>query len=89
MFGETELEACQRLRILEVNEPEKSEGRGNDFQDAMDDVEKGLDIQAAQGSSKGNLILRQVILLHLFIKFIFSKKAAKIDKIFTLDLTLT
>ena len=56
MFGETELEACQRLRILEVNEPEKSEGRGNDFQDAMDDVEKGLDIQAAQGSSKGNLI---------------------------------
>ena len=56
MFGETELEACQRLRILEVNEPEKSEGRGNDFQDAMDDVEKGLDIQAAQGSSKGNLL---------------------------------
>jgi hypothetical protein len=54
LFGETELEACQRLRILEVNEPEKSEGRGNDFQDAMDDVEKGLDIQAAQGSSKGN-----------------------------------
>jgi len=53
LFGETELEACQRLRILEVNEPEKSEGRGNDFQDAMDDVEKGLDIQAAQGSSKG------------------------------------
>ena len=57
MFGETELEACQRLRILEVNEPEKSEGRGNDFKDAMDDVEKGLDIQAAQGSSKGNLLL--------------------------------
>jgi len=53
LFGETELEACQRLRILEVNEPEKSEGRGNDFKDAMDDVEKGLDIQAAQGSSKG------------------------------------
>ena len=64
MFGETELEACQRLRILEVNEPEKSEGRGNDFKDAMDDVEKGLDIQAAQGSSKGNLLLHQVILLH-------------------------
>ena len=35
MFGETELEACQRLRILEVNEPEKSEGRGNDFKDAI------------------------------------------------------
>jgi hypothetical protein len=54
LFGETELEACQRLRILEINEPEKSESRGNDFKDAMDDVEKGLDIQADQGSSKGN-----------------------------------
>lgn len=31
MFGETEEDACRRLRKLEVEEPEKVEGIRNDF----------------------------------------------------------
>jgi len=53
LFGETEIEACQRLRIIEVNTTERSNaGRSNDYQEAMEHVEKDLDHQAAQGSSK-------------------------------------
>ena len=31
LFGETETEACERLRILEVEEPEPTVGSRNDY----------------------------------------------------------
>ena len=34
-------------------------------------------------------VVKQEVCLILYLKFIFSKKATKIDKIFTVDLTLT
>ena len=53
LFNETEIEACERLRILEINEPDHSEGRVNDLKEIKEAVEKDQDHQAAQGSSKG------------------------------------
>ena len=52
LFGETESDSCQRLRSIEVNEPDHIEGIKNDFKEAMDKVEKVLDARSAQGSSK-------------------------------------
>jgi pre-mRNA-splicing factor 18 len=53
LYGESEVESCDRLRSIEVNEPDHSEGIKNDFKEAMDKVEKVLDQETAQGSSKG------------------------------------
>ncbi|XP_077981211.1 pre-mRNA-splicing factor 18-like [Glandiceps talaboti] len=39
-FGETDLEAFQRLRILEIQEPEINQGMRNDFKAAMDKVDQ-------------------------------------------------
>lgn len=47
LFGESEAQACLRLRSVELNEPDdnmddKLEGAKNDFKEAMDQVEKVL-----------------------------------------------
>ncbi|XP_070559911.1 pre-mRNA-splicing factor 18-like [Ptychodera flava] len=40
LFGESDLEAFQRLRILEIQEPEINPGMRNDFKAAMDQVDQ-------------------------------------------------
>ena len=43
LFGETESDACLRLRSIEVNEPDEIRGIKNDFKEAMDKVEKVME----------------------------------------------
>lgn len=40
LFGESELEACKRLRKCELLEPEVNRGFRNDLQEAMDQVDQ-------------------------------------------------
>lgn len=40
LFGETEHDACKRLRKLEINAPEINKGLRNDFQEAMEEVDQ-------------------------------------------------
>lgn len=40
LFGESELDSCRRLRLLEISAPEVNLGYRNDFQQAMDAVDQ-------------------------------------------------
>lgn len=40
LFGETEMDACCRLRQLEISAPEVNRGFRNDFQEAMEEVDQ-------------------------------------------------
>lgn len=40
LFGESEMDACSRIRQLEISAPEVNRGFRNDFQDAMDEVDQ-------------------------------------------------
>lgn len=40
LYGETELDACSRLRQLEISAPEVNRGFRNDFQEAMEEVDQ-------------------------------------------------
>lgn len=52
LFGEGELEAFQRLRRLEILEPEVDRGFRNDFQEAMEKVDQAYldEIMKTQGT---------------------------------------
>ncbi|XP_035209652.1 pre-mRNA-splicing factor 18-like [Stegodyphus dumicola] len=54
LFGETELEAFQRLRRLEILEPEVDRGFRNDFQEAMEKVDQAYldEILKTQGTTE-------------------------------------
>lgn len=54
LFGETEAEAFQRLRRLEILEPEVDRGFRNDFQEAMEKVDQAYldEILKTQGSTE-------------------------------------
>ncbi|PRD32206.1 UNVERIFIED_CONTAM: Pre-mRNA-splicing factor 18 [Trichonephila clavipes] len=54
LFGETELEAFQRLRRLEILEPEVDRGFRNDFQEAMEKVDQAYldEILKTQGTAE-------------------------------------
>lgn len=54
LFGETETEAFQRLRRLEILEPEVDRGFRNDFQEAMEKVDQAYldEILKTQGSTE-------------------------------------
>ena len=49
LFGENEAQACDRLRTIEINEPEVIEGIKNDFQEALGKVDEILDKETAKG----------------------------------------
>lgn len=56
LFGESEMDACHRIRQLEISAPEVNRGFRNDFQEAMEEVDQAylqeiLDDSAA-GSNK-------------------------------------
>ncbi|KAE8749723.1 hypothetical protein FOCC_FOCC003463 [Frankliniella occidentalis] len=56
LFGESEAEAFQRLRRVEILEPEVNKGFRNDFQEAMERVDQGyLDELVHEGTSKGEV----------------------------------
>ncbi|CRK94619.1 CLUMA_CG008119, isoform A, partial [Clunio marinus] len=40
LFGESEMDACHRLRQLEISAPEVNRGFRNDFQEAMEEVDQ-------------------------------------------------
>lgn len=54
LFGESEAEAFQRLKRLEILEPEVDRGFRNDFQEAMEKVDQAYldEILKTQGSSE-------------------------------------
>ncbi|XP_054708255.1 pre-mRNA-splicing factor 18-like [Uloborus diversus] len=54
LFGETEIEAFQRLRRLEILEPEVDRGFRNDFQEAMEKVDQAYldEILKTQGTTE-------------------------------------
>ncbi|KAG8190565.1 hypothetical protein JTE90_014043 [Oedothorax gibbosus] len=54
LFGESELEAFQRLRRLEILEPEVDRGFRNDFQEAMEKVDQAYldEILKTQGNTE-------------------------------------
>lgn len=54
LFGESETEAFQRLRRLEILEPEVDRGFRNDFQEAMEKVDQAYldEILKTQGSTE-------------------------------------
>lgn len=54
LFGETEIEAFQRLRRLEILEPESNRGFRNDFQEAMEKVDQAYldEILKSQGKTE-------------------------------------
>lgn len=40
LFGESQIDSCYRLRLLEISAPEMQNGYRNDFQEAMDEVDQ-------------------------------------------------
>lgn len=50
LFGESELEALQRLRKLELEQPELKEGWKNDFQSALSQVDDEIVDQVIKGT---------------------------------------
>lgn len=54
LFGESEAEAFQRLRRLEILEPDVDRGFRNDFQEAMEKVDQDFldEILKANGTTK-------------------------------------
>ncbi|XP_077862794.1 pre-mRNA-splicing factor 18-like [Saccoglossus kowalevskii] len=54
LFGESELEAFQRLRILEIQAPEVNQGFRNDFKDAMDKVDKDYLSELLKSHNEGD-----------------------------------
>jgi pre-mRNA-splicing factor 18 len=59
LFGESEFDACGRLRQLEISAPEVNRGFRNDFQEAMEEVDQDylqeiLDDSAAGSSQDKN-----------------------------------
>lgn len=56
LFGESDLDAFQRLRHIEITQPEANHGFRNDFQDAMDEVDQQYldEILAASESKAAN-----------------------------------
>lgn len=56
LFGETDLDAFQRLRHMEIMQPEVQHGFRNDFKDAMDEVDQQYlkEMLASSEASKQN-----------------------------------
>lgn len=53
LFGESEKDACSRLRQLEISAPEVNRGFRNDFQEAMDEVDEAYLQEILEDSAAG------------------------------------
>lgn len=53
LFGESEMDACARLRQLEISAPEVNRGFRNDFQEAMDEVDEAYLQEILDDSAAG------------------------------------
>ena len=53
LFGESEKDACSRLRQLEISAPEVNRGFRNDFQEAMDEVDEDYLQEILEDSAVG------------------------------------
>lgn len=56
MFGESEVDSFKRLRQIEIQEPEMNRGLRNDFQAAMEQVDRAYlnEMLKSQGGASGN-----------------------------------
>lgn len=53
LYGESEMDACARLRQLEISAPEVNRGFRNDFQEAMDEVDEAYLQEILDDSAAG------------------------------------
>lgn len=53
LYGESDMDACSRLRQLEISAPEVNRGFRNDFQEAMDEVDEAYLQEILEDSAAG------------------------------------
>ncbi|KAK9504846.1 hypothetical protein O3M35_009024 [Rhynocoris fuscipes] len=92
LFGETELESFKRLRKCEILEPELNKGLRNDFQEAMERVDKAYldEILKSQTQEDGSSNERQPQEKHISYEEIqqMSAKLGKGDVNYDMDLII-